>query len=85
MLGPNIQIGKRAYSAFRVFGMTGLMTATLLGVSLVAYLGLSQWVLAGIIIASVATFLLLALATKIIAGKELLIYYHHEIAIHRET
>jgi len=81
MMGPNIRIGRLAYSAYRVFGLAGLMTAALLGVSLVAHLGLSQTVLAGIIIASVATFLLLAMATKIIAGKELLIYYHHEIAI----
>ena len=79
--GPNIYIGKRAYSAFRVCGFTGLVLAVLLAVSLVVYLGLSQIVMAGIMIAAVATFLVLAMVTKIVIGEEQLIYYHHEIAI----
>ncbi|NNG00310.1 MAG: hypothetical protein HKM93_13070 [Desulfobacteraceae bacterium] len=49
--------------------------------ALTAYLGLSLWILCGLIGLAILTFLSLAMVTKIITGEEQLIYYHHEIGI----
>lgn len=81
LIRPEIRIGKWPFSVFQLCGYTGLILSFLLVVSLVTYLGLSQFIMAGIVIAAVATFFVLAMATKIIIGEERLIYYHHEIAI----
>jgi len=71
----------RACSSFQVCGLAGLSLGTLLGVVLAVYLGLSLWVLAAILVAAIGTFLTLAMITKIILGREILVYYHHEVAI----
>ena len=69
------------WPAFQVCGYTGLAFAIVLGLFVVGRSGLSLWVIGIITVAAMATFLLLALATKIITGEEQLIYYHQEIAI----
>jgi len=42
---------------------------------------LSPVVMGGIVLAAIATFFVLVLATKVITGEEKIIYYHHEIAV----
>jgi prolipoprotein diacylglyceryltransferase len=69
------------FRSFHVCGLTGFALGCGLAVVLANRVGLSLWILGGITLASIATFLLLAMATKILTGCELLIYYHHEIAI----
>jgi hypothetical protein len=81
LVRPEVHILQRAYSAFQVCGYTGLVLAILLAMILVTYLGLSPWVMSGVIGTSILTFLGLAMVTKIITGEERLIYYHHEIVI----
>lgn len=53
----------------------------LLAMTLVKYLQLSLWVMLAIVFVAVLTFFALTMITKIIAGKEKIIYYHHEIAV----
>ncbi|MGO9165356.1 MAG: prolipoprotein diacylglyceryl transferase [Candidatus Sulfotelmatobacter sp.] len=45
------------------------------------YRDLPLWVMIAIIPAAIAIFLALVMATKIVAGEERIIYYHHEIAV----
>ena len=78
---PSFWIRDRRYPAFRVCGYVGLSSAVIMGFGVTWYRGLPLWVLLVLLISSVATFLALAMATKIIVGEEWLIYYHHEIAI----
>jgi hypothetical protein len=49
--------------------------------TLVTLLGLSPWVMAGVVLAAVSAFFGLAMLTKLLIGQERLIYYHHEIAV----
>jgi len=81
LLHPEVHILHRTLSAFKVLGYSGLSFAILLTMTLVTLQGLSPWVMTGIILSAVLTFLSLAMITKIITGEEQLIYYHHEIAI----
>jgi prolipoprotein diacylglyceryltransferase len=78
---PDVYILRRSWSAFKVCGYIGLTLAIFLGMALTMSRGLSLWVLAGLGLVAVFTFLSLAMATKILTGAEQLIYYHHEIAI----
>jgi hypothetical protein len=78
---PDIHLLGRSRPAFRVCGYTGLTMAAILAVTLATHLGLSLVVIAVLILAAALTFLGLVMATKIITGEELIIYYHHEIAV----
>src|SRR5688572_5004142 len=64
-----MRIAGRELPAFRTCGWIGFAAgcAVAFGAALVA--------------TAVATFLAVAMATKILAGRELLVYYHHEIAV----
>jgi hypothetical protein len=78
---PQISIFKDNLSSYKFCGYIGLTMAVILTMTLVPLGGLSHWVIVGIALTGVFTFLALAMATKIITGEEQLIYYHHEIAI----
>lgn len=80
-LPPRLRLLGRSWSSFHVCGVTGLVLGTSLALSLASHAGLSRWVVALLLAAGVATFLALAMATKIVLGREALVYYHHEIAI----
>ncbi len=81
LVRPQVRLLRRPWPAFQVCGCTGLALAILLAVGLVLHRGLSPLVMAEIVLAAILIFLGLAMATKIITGKERLIYYHHEIAV----
>lgn len=81
LLIPRVLFHGRSWPAFQVFGYTGLSLAVLLTMALVTSLGLSLWVMTGITLSAMGVFLALVMATKIITGKEQIIYYHHEIAV----
>lgn len=78
---PEIYVIQRPRSAFQVCGYTGLALAILLAMTPVIHLGLSSWVMAGLVLSAMGTFLALAMITKIITGEESIVYYHHEIAV----
>jgi prolipoprotein diacylglyceryltransferase len=81
LVRPEFHMLHRSWFSFQFCGYTGLVLAILLTMTLTLYLGLSLWVMSGVIGTSILTFLGLAMITKIITGEERLVYYHHEIAI----
>lgn len=78
---PRITVRGRALSAFKLCGGAGLVCAVALGLSLAAEKGLRLWVVALLVLSSALTFFALAMATKIVANGERLVYYHQEVAV----
>ena len=76
----NVLCGWRQHS-FRLCGAIGLVLATALTSVLISKAGLSHGVGAGLLASGVLTFLVLAMVSKILMGREALIYYHHEVAV----
>jgi prolipoprotein diacylglyceryltransferase len=70
-----------SWSSFHICGVTGLALGTSLALTLGAHAGLSRAVVVVLLASGVFTFLALAMATKIVTGRESLVYYHHEVAI----
>lgn len=81
LLSPRIGLFGRRVSSFQVCGGTGLAVATALISVLAWHRDLSPFVVAGLLASGLVTALALAMATKILTGREALVYYHHEIAI----
>ncbi len=69
------------YSPFYICGCSGFLLALAVEIGLAIRLSLPLWVGVIIVPAAVFIFLALVMATKIVAGHELIIYYHHEIAV----
>ncbi|HYB76581.1 MAG TPA: prolipoprotein diacylglyceryl transferase family protein [Candidatus Bathyarchaeia archaeon] len=67
--------------AFRLCGYTGFLLSFVQSLVLVRHLGLSQLTLLGITGTVILTFYVLMMITKILASGEVIIYYHHEIAV----
>jgi Prolipoprotein diacylglyceryl transferase len=67
--------------AFRFVGYGGFALAFVQSMFLAQRPGISRVTLLGITGVVILTFSALTMATKIIVGKELIIYYHHEIAV----
>ncbi len=78
---PDMRVAGTERSSFQVCGIIGLAAAVLLSMTLAVVQRLSPWIIAVIILSAVASFLALAMVTKIIVGEERLIYYHHEVAV----
>ena len=81
MIAPRVSFAGMQWHSFRVCGVTGLTLGTVLAVSLARATGLSPALVLGLLAAGVVTFLALTMATKIVTGREALVYYHHEIAV----
>lgn len=73
-------LGRRIHS-FHFFGVTGFILGSVLGVVICYFTGLNVPVILLMGLAGAATFFLLAFVAKAITGKEIIVYYHHEIAI----
>jgi|SRR5450631_2180889 prolipoprotein diacylglyceryltransferase len=82
-LTPNLQVKlfNRSVYAFHFFGVLGFIFGLLLGIFLCYATGLQVIVILYMSLTGAATFFLLAFGAKIITGKEVIVYYHHEIAI----
>jgi hypothetical protein len=78
---PVLTLRRRTTLSFHALGALGLVAATSVSLLVAAASGLAPGFQAGIVVVGVLTFLVLAMATKILAGRETLVYYHHEIAI----
>jgi hypothetical protein len=74
---PTVRLAGRERPAFRVCGVAGLIAATCLSEALAVRPGVQG----ALVVVAVLTFLGLALTTKVVTGRETLIYYHHEIAV----
>jgi hypothetical protein len=68
-------------SAFTICGYSGFFLSFVQSLFLVRYLRLSQLTLLGITGTVILTFYVLMMITKILANGEVIIYYHHEIAV----
>jgi prolipoprotein diacylglyceryltransferase len=80
LMMPQFLLCGRLISSFQFFGYTGLALAIGLTWSLVLLRGLSLWVAAGVTLLFPVTFLVLAMLTKIVTGRETLVYYRHMLA-----
>jgi Prolipoprotein diacylglyceryl transferase len=80
-VSPSITLLGKPRPAFQVCGYTGLLLAFVQSSVLAAHLGLSALTLFGMTGVVILTFLALVMITKVIVGQELIIYYHHEIAV----
>lgn len=85
LVRPTLRYQGREWSAFQVWGYSGLGVAVALALGLIAARGLSAGVMLLIIATAVSTFLTLAMLSKILLGEEQLVYYHHEIAVMLST
>ena len=74
-------IGNHSISAFHLCGAIGLTLAMAIGFVLTSYLSLSINIIMLLMVVTVITFFILAMFSKILTGKEQLIYYHQKIAI----
>ena len=79
-LRPNVSVLGRAWSCFQICGVVGLTLGTWLALTLASRTGLSPAVVVVLLSLGVLTFLVLAMATKVVTGHESLVYYHHEVA-----
>lgn len=68
-------------SLFQLCGYTGFLLSFLQSLVLVRHFGLSQLTLLGMTGTVILTFYVLMMITKILANGEVIIYYHHEIAV----
>jgi prolipoprotein diacylglyceryltransferase len=78
---PSLDIAGRAVPAFRVLGVCGFIGAVAVATAVSIANGIDVATELAIVAAAVATFYALAVVTKAITGREMLIYYHHEIAV----
>ena len=81
LVRPDLCFHGRSWSVFQVCGYAGLALASAMAMTLVVQQGLSPLIMAALIPSAMATFLAVAMVTKVIVGEERLIYYHHEIAV----
>ncbi|MBC7507561.1 MAG: prolipoprotein diacylglyceryl transferase [Ferruginibacter sp.] len=82
-MSPTLHIklfNKRTHS-FHFFGVMGFVFGTALGVSLAGMLHLNPLVVLGMSVICACTFFLLASGAKWLLKNEVIVYYHHEIAI----
>jgi Prolipoprotein diacylglyceryl transferase len=80
-VGPDLHYAGRTVPIFRLTALTGAAVAVSLAVWECSRLGGSPLVELGLCLGAVLTFLTLAFVTKAVAGREVLVYYHHEIAV----
>lgn len=76
-----IRIRGRQVSAFRACGLAGLAAAIAVALGLSASRHVSLTAELGLIAIAIIVFLALALVTRAITGREVLVYYHHEILV----
>lgn len=81
LVRPRLRCFGHAVEAFRWFGYLGFACALVLAASLAVARGLSLRVFAASVVMALACFFITAIATKLIAGEEQLVYYHHEYAV----
>lgn len=77
----SIKILGRNICSFHLFGTTGFILGTVAGIIVAGQLGLQPLIVLLMSLTGAFVFFLLAFAAKWITGKEIIVYYHHEIAI----
>ncbi|PWT95627.1 MAG: hypothetical protein C5B52_17415 [Bacteroidetes bacterium] len=83
MISPRLHISLfgTKFHSFHFFGVIGFIVGTAMGVWLAKYFALNPWYVLLMSGVGAATFFLLTIISKILFGKEIIVYYHHEISI----
>lgn len=81
LVHPRVQLFSESWSAYQIWGCAGLILAILQSLVLAARSHLYLPMVLAIVICAVLTFVAVIMVTKVIVGKELIIYLHHEIAV----
>ncbi|RFM26951.1 prolipoprotein diacylglyceryl transferase family protein [Deminuibacter soli] len=77
----HIKLGTRKIPAFHFFGTVGFTAGLLLGVLWCIALHLPVWGMLVMALTAMVAFTVLAMLAKLLTGEEIIVYYHHEIAI----
>jgi prolipoprotein diacylglyceryltransferase len=85
LASPNLRLLGLARSSFQVCGFVGFAAGAGLGLLLAARLGLSLWLLGALLLVAASSFLVLAIATKLLLGSTRLVFYHHAAALLAST
>jgi hypothetical protein len=78
---PTVALGRRSVSLFTTLGIVGYLTGGLAGVALSLATGRAVATIVGLQAVAAIVFFTVAMAGKVLTGRERLIYYHQEIAI----
>ncbi len=78
---PHIYLGRRQVPAYQFFGGIGWLLAISWGAVLVLQRGLALWVVAVLCLVAAASLLGLAMAVKVLTGRERLVNYTHQILV----
>ncbi len=83
MLTPRLTVKllSKRVSSFHYYGTMGFIVGTILGVLIGNQIGLSVPMILGLSLTGACVFFILAFGAKWITGEEVIVYYHHEIAI----
>jgi hypothetical protein len=81
LIRPEVHLFGLTRSTYLVCGYIGLLLGVLLAISLAMYQGLLLWVMGVAVLTAVLTFLGLAMFVKILTGEEIIVCYHHQIAV----
>ena len=81
LIRPEVVLFGSTRSTYLVCGYVGLLLGVLLATSLAMFQGLLLWVMGVAVLTAVLTFLGLAMLVKILTGEEIIICYHHQIAV----
>ncbi len=76
-----VKLLSKRVSSFHYFGTMGFIVGTLLGVAVGYQIGLSVPMILALSLTGACVFFILAFGAKWITGEEVIVYYHHEVAI----
>lgn len=78
---PGIHLFGARHHAFHVFGISGFLAGASTGAAIGAARGLSPLIVLGLALLAALSSLALVMITKVITGRETLVYYRHQIAV----
>jgi len=81
LVRPTQRVAGRRASSFRLCGYVGLAVAVAVSQAVVAAHGGSATTMGLLTVTAVGTFLALVVVASLVVGEEVLVYYHHEVAV----
>ena len=81
MIGPRLQIAGRSWRLFHLCGLAGFCAALAQSLALASHARLEVPLIFALLACSVVVMIVLGIASKIVAGRDVLVYYHNEIAV----
>lgn len=81
LVRPFVTLAGRRVSPFRLCGYVGLGVAIVVSQLAVAAHDVSPLVMVWLTLTAVVTFLVLVTVTTLVMGREIIVYYHHQVAV----